>query len=365
MVLSIGDSVDTKEHDVTMSQTQRHLLEQVTGLIDHGQNLQVDIPFDTGLFTLEAEQLAAIRVLVDQSVSLLDRIGHHFEADLDKSAGPRADSDIAAFSLADIAADISTELATREVADLAFIGRNDLQDMSRELDAARDAESFWRIASAADGALGRVGRALVPIETALREYEGLPPMRRRWEDLDDSLEVRRQYGMLWRTVGRLGNPDDERLPWALAKVAQRIAILRQHAIYPFLRIDDRWSIRKLQTRVLAHLAHGDEADPVAGRRLWSDLVSTFRLLMQINNRQELRDHDRDLVLAGCVEVRRSRQAPTIPNDLLAKLEPLLGRDDTLDQVLLRPKEFRPADCLAPLDRLREELLASSSTALQI
>ncbi len=339
-----------------MSDIRKQLLARVTDLIERNQGVTIQSPVDTGYFSVEPETVRGILDLLTATADLLRDIGAYFETeggagDVDEITA-EDDTDF----LREIGASISTELASREVADLAFMGCSEILDIHRELKAAAEAQSFWRIVAHADAGMGRAARALVPIESAMREYEGLPAMRRRWENLDDSLEIRRQYGMLWRAVQRAGNPSDDELPAALRKIGHRVAILRRLKIYPLLRIDDRLSIRKLQKRVFAFLDHPDEVD---GRSLWRDLVAFFGLLRQVNNRHELCEHDRQLVLSVHYELaKRTAPRDRLPAETLERLDPLLGRDDELDRILRQPGEVRPRDCLAVLERLRDELLGA-------
>ena len=150
----------------------------------------------------------------------------------------------------------------------------------------------------------------------------------------------------------------------LTSFAKRLAHLRQLPIYPFLRIDDRLELRRLQKQTLAHLALGSGAGSFEGRSLWCEVRAALDRLMRINDRQELREHDRDLVVRGFREIQESRYANIIPGAVLERLEPLIGRDEALDRVLLDPDDHCPADCLAPLDRLRNDLLASSSSSFR-
>lgn len=342
-----------------MSQERQKLLARVTGLIERSARMSFAVPADTGHIALDHGRVAGVLEFLDDTAALLRDIGVYFEERLEThDLGEVAAGDDTDF-LKQIGAGISTELAAREVADLAFMGRSEILEIRRELAAAIAEDSLWKIAAHADAGRGRAVRALVPVESAIREYEGMPAMRRRWENLEDSLEIRRQYAMLWRAVLRAGEPEGEELEPALRKIANRIAILRHLKIYPLLRIDDRLSIRKLQKRILEQLEGGDE---LTGRRLWSDVVAFFSLLMQVNRRQELREHDRQVVLAVHHELSRGAyQGDRIPSQTLERLESLWGRDAELDQVLLRPAKHRPRDCLAPLERLKQELQRTKST----
>lgn len=336
-----------------MPEIRKQLLERVTALIERSQEVIISTPEDTGYFSVDPVVVRRVQDLFSCSAELLGEIGDYFEGQV---AAPHVDEIDAAGEtdfLREIGASISTELATRELADLAFMGSREVLEISRQLSRALGEHHFWKVVAHADAGIGRVRRALIPIESAMREFEGLPPKRRRWENLEDSLEIRRQYGMLWRAAQRAGNPLGEELVSAIRKIGQRIAILRRLKIYPFLRVDDRLAIRRVQKRIFTYLEQPREE---AGRRLWTDLVAFFGLLRQINHRQELCEHDRRVVLGVHYELsRKVTAAGPIPPEVLERLDPLLGRDDELDQVLLQPAGRRCRDCLESLTRLKEEL----------
>ncbi len=347
-----------------MFQERQRLLGRVTAMIERGDSLSVDLPVDTGHFFVDPEVVRRLLALLEEVAELLSDISAYFESeegingtDVMTSAG-----DEMSF-LREIGAGISSALAAREVADLALMGRTDLFGIRRQLTGAVESDNFWKIASATDAALSRTGRALIPIESAIRESEELPPLRRRWEDLEDSLEIRRQYAMLWRAVLRAGQPRGEQLRRALRKIGQRIAVLRHHHIYPFLRIEDRLAIRELQKRLHAHLG---PAGAESGETLWTEVVTFFRLLMRVNERQELREHDREIVLASYHELAQRRTpGEKLPRELEERLDFLLGRDNDLDRLLLDPAEHRIGDFLEPLRRLSQALLKDSPTAISM
>jgi hypothetical protein len=359
-----------------MPEAHSELLSRVTALIERSESLGVDLPADTGYFEVDPKLIHNILCLLREAIELLGEIGGYFEAGGGKP-DPTDDASNDGDFLRDIGLSISSELATRELADLALMGRSELRDLHGRLELASTQKNFWNLASTADTCVGRIGRALIPLESAMRDYEDLPPKRRRWEDLDDSLEIRRQYGMLWRTVLRAGDSREDQLPGALRRVAQRIAVLRQHTIYPFLRIDDRLSIRKLQKRIGTCLdregldresldREGLDREDESPRRLWNDVVSSFRLLMQINQRHEIQEHDRELVLSTYCDLSRRRgKGERIPYEILSRVDSLLGRDDDLDQLLLRPESHTLKDGLAVLGRMSQELLRDSPSLMTL
>jgi len=345
-----------------MPETRKKLLQQVTARIERSHEVVIAATEDTGYFSVDPAAVGRVRELFSGSAELLREIGVYFEEQVDAPDLDEIDAGDDTGFLREIGASISTELATRELADLAFMGCREILDILRHLDRAVAEHNFWKVVAHADAGIGRVRRALIPIESAMREFEGLPAKRRRWENLEDSLEIRRQYGMLWRAARRAGDPHGSELFVAARKIGQRIAILRRLKIYPFLRIDDRLAIRRLQKRIFAFLeAPRDQA----GRRLWDDLVGFFGLLRQVNNRQELCEHDRRVVLTVHYQLsRKVAGADSIPAEILESLDPLLGRDDELDHVLLRPADHCCRDCLGALARLKDELAQTEAAVSQ-
>lgn len=347
--------------------TTKELLHDVTSLIQRSMSDQLNVPEDTGTLSLEEDLVAKVLELVEMTTALLERVMERYEGKSSAESGEegadavKIEVDDDTDFLKEIGARISAELACREVADVAFFGRNQVLESLDALQRALDQRSIWKIASHADTAQRRAGKALIAVESAIREYEGLPARERHWEEIEDTIEIRRLYGQFRRTVLRGGEPEDlPALRTHLRQMARRIAILRDLKIYPFLRIDDRLQIRSLQKRIQGWL-DSDELDEESGRRLWNDLVSFSRLLMQINNRETLREHDRRLVNKVCYQLFLNPSAPaTIPAETLLALETLLGRDDDLDHLLLQPTPAQPQAWRAPLLRLQRELSQSFS-----
>lgn len=341
----------------TLTDSKQVLMDRASALLDLARDTDFVIPDDTGYFSIEDNLVRQVRSLVRETADLMRDVMDCYDAEAashvpDETAAA-GDEDF----LREIGAQISAQMAVEEVSGLAFVSRGQLLDTLKALDHALAARELWTVASHVDAGLRRAGRALVAIESAIRECEGLPAVYRTWQNVDDSLEVRRIYSEFRRAV--LSGDDDreldgDELTERLHDAARHIAELRRRDIYPYLRIDDRLQIRRLQKRI-----HGwidGDADAAAGARLWSDLVAFARLLAQVNHRQEVREHDR-LAVNGFY--RRFFEQGEVPErltaDQLSWLEPLLGLDDELDRILLGPESHRGADLRSPLERLRREI----------
>lgn len=350
------------DHETAMN--PKALLERVTAQIDRSQGVQIMVPHDTGCISLGDDFLHGIDTLLEESIELMQEVVVCYEAKTGKTAPVAAGGgDDPEAGLMEIGAQIASELATREIADLAFFGRRQLVDARGNLQRARDRQrsrerdNVWEIISHADTGLRRMGKALIALESAMREYEGLAPIERHWEDLEDALEIRRTYGQFRRAILRGGEELGPAGPAGqLRNAARRIAILRDRKIYPYLRIDDRRQIRSFQKQIAAWLERTDEAADEDGGRLWQDLVAFSRLLTQVNHREELREHDRELVARTIYRLFTHRPPPSeMPAEVLASLDSLFGRDDQLDQMLLQPHAHPPADWREPLMRIQTQL----------
>lgn len=352
-----------------LSTHKQELLSSVGQLIEQTQGTDLVLPEDSGVFSIEDDLVKQVRSLVRQTAELMLEIMECYDAE----AAGTAPSDISATDISatddeaflkEIGAQISSQMAVEEVSGLAFVSRGQLLDMQTAIDDAVASRHTWKVAAQTDTGLRRAGRALVAIESAIRECEGLPVEYRQWQNLDDSLEVRRIYGELRRSIMEEAGDDpetltDDEIPGALQHAAVSLAKLRSLEIYPFLRIDDRLQIRRLQKRILKWLEHGDEGSE-NGASLWSDLLGFTHLLAQVNHRQEIREHDR-LAVNGLF--RRLFEdgdvgpltPETLTGGLLTLLEPLLGRDDDLDHIILNPNEHNGLDLRSPLERLQKEL----------
>ncbi|MEM6457716.1 MAG: hypothetical protein AAF772_21685, partial [Acidobacteriota bacterium] len=104
------------------------------------------------------------------------------------------------------------------------------------------------------------------------------------------------------------------------------------------------------------------SDSQEGRRIWGDLVGFARLLVQINNREELREHDRRLIRELLDSFFNAIELPDhVPDDILAALQKLVGCDDELDQLLARPSLHPPERFHRPLSRILRNLERQQET----
>ncbi|MEM8998559.1 MAG: hypothetical protein AAGF23_27480, partial [Acidobacteriota bacterium] len=300
------------------------LLTRFSEHIEGGQKLKIVVPQDTGFFTLDPALVDGILALLAETVATMRAVTETFE-----DAAPERGR---------------STLSPQEVADLAFVCRTELVELEKSLRQAAAAKNLWKTAAEADRAVARAIRAMIPIEGALLEYAGREPIERKWFDLDDALGIRRHFVDFWLECKRRGNPAAGlALRAAFDAFSARIADLRQDALYPYLRIDDRLQIRSLQKRILAEVEKDPQCTGLEARRLWQDLVGFFDLLMHIQRREELREHDRLLVGRISRQLHDLQRAPErLPEETHDQLRSLASLEPSLDVLLVREQPGRSA-----------------------
>jgi len=327
--------------------SKQELLDRLVHLFEENRRVTFVVPEDTGYFSLDPNLLQKVRTMLRETVEVMSGIMDAYDPD-----GHIADSledthDDHEF-FREIGAEIASHMAMQEVSGLAFVSRGQLYDILDGLERAVDGQKMWKAAALIDAALRRLGRSLVAVETSIRQCEGLPPTSRTWFDLDDALETRNLYSLFRHSIL---DSESKTLEERLANASRRLAAMREHELYPYLRIDDRLEVRRLQKRILTWRAGAASAED--GERLWQDLSGFAKLLAQINQREELREHDR-VAVEGIYRMffESGLGSVVLGPRHLEVLEPLFGCEDDLDAILLHPEGRWTEDLKEPLERLR-------------
>lgn len=214
------------------------------------------------------------------------------------------------------------------IADRAFIAVTELRQHRQRLAAQRPTMAPQEIISCCGSALRAVKKCLYAVEPFLCKLENhaplLPPR------LATSLAVRRHYQKLWAFALSLGEVEEKSVRRALRGAGTRIAILIGNDVYNLLREDDRFRLRDLQTRILGWLS--GEEEPLAALRIWQDFALFVEMLRQINLREELIEHDREVLQDVAVRLSeaKTQEAPSAAREALRAL---VGLDDELDRLL--------------------------------
>lgn len=191
---------------------------------------------------------------------------------------------------------MSREDGIPKITSLAFVARMGLRMRGQSLSRLDPSHPRWEILSAASGALREVIKALGAVDAAICQFEGMPVDTSHLAgELERSLRTRDAYLSFRRDVLGGGPPEPADVDRRLRLAAASIAKLVGREIYPHLRISDRAMLRSIQARIRAFLASpkvtGEER-AAEGLRLYQDLASLADLMMGVNRRAELLEHDR-------------------------------------------------------------------------
>ena len=310
------------------------------------EELDVRVPEDSALIGLAADLVPKVTRLLRDGITLTRAVETAYDPkSTDVPRPPDGDT------LTHIGLMISAELAARDLNDVAYFARSELSAALERLEhAATRAGGELTLASSCEAGLRCLRKALVSVESALYEFEGRETPRRQWYDVELSLQIRKLYWNLRRETGFAGS-DGAGYESRLRRVLYRVVAFRELSVYPFLRVDDRVQLRSLLKRILDWL-NGHARDPDEARRVWVDLQSFAELLVQVSHRQELQDHDREMLLRLRGQIVRG--ADSLSNTTLDEMQRLLGLDGELDDLIANRISFAEA-WREPLERLLERL----------
>ena len=320
-------------------------------LIRQVESVDVRVPEDSALIGLAADLVPKVTRQLREGVELLGDVEQFYDPSSQSPPARSPEMD----SLLHIGQMISAEFAARDLSDLVFFARTELRAaLDRMLESATRDATQLTLASNCEYSLRCLRKALVSVESSLYEFEGQRAPARQWFDVELSLQIRKLYWNLRRETelaGRGGQSLEEKL----RKVLYRVVAFRELSVYPFLRVDDRVHLRHLLKRILDWL-NGSDRDPTEGRRIWEDLSGFAEILVQVSHRQELQDHDRDLLDRIHRLLFRRHDLTKMPPAIWNQLDNLLGLDEELDE-LISTRQDALDPWRVPLERVLDRLSA--------
>lgn len=228
---------------------------------------------------------------------------------------------------------------TRErIVDVIVLGQIELGNKRVALAAVQSRQDSWAIVDALASARRRTLKVLVALVHSICAHHGIEcPFASHQTELEISLEVRRVYTRFRRIVAQIPEPRTEEVGQRLREAGILLAKLIGRDAYEHMRTCDRREIWAVQRRVLDWLRTANPS-PRHGVRIWQDFAALAGVLVQINHRTELREHD----LAVASRLHRALAAgdgaAPIGAALLDELGRLYGRDDELDAMMLASSE---------------------------
>lgn len=219
----------------------------------------------------------------------------------------------------------------QRVADVAFMARWELERKRGLLTAAATRKHGWALLSECCSTRRRVLKATSGVERVLSDVEGQASV------FDDLYRTERQIAVETRAayyvfVSDLAKAERDAGDRDVARVIRLagtgIARIIGRDIYDDLRIEDRMEIRSLQDRLFAWLREG--TDDRGAQRLMGDIRAFASLIMQVNRRPALIEHDRHVLnkLAAALRMPGTDKCAFYP-----VLKTLRGRDEQIDRLI--------------------------------
>ncbi len=226
------------------------------------------------------------------------------------------------------------------IVDLTAMARMEMQQQKRDLSnliARRDSDN-WRLIWICSIASGRLVKAVAAIGLALCQHENIPNQfdQHYLSERHQGLSVRKAYGKFRHIILGGPEPDEFDVQNRLQTAAGAFAKLVGHSVYEYTRVTDRIQFRKLQWQTISWLRGKDGFNAQAGLKLWQDLMAFTQLLSGINNRAEIREHDRTVLDQIHKVLYAGDAAGRVPEVTMAMLRSLEGLDDELDKLLSQP-----------------------------
>ncbi|MBS2032480.1 MAG: hypothetical protein JST54_31580 [Deltaproteobacteria bacterium] len=244
-----------------------------------------------------------------------------------------------------------------EVADLSFMARLELLAHQQQLETLQLAVDAVQLVSECGSSKRSLLRSTFAVDRALCLLEGL-----RFEggdlgafELQLGLRVRAEYARFRRDLLVLGQPELNNVAKHLELAGKRLGGLIDGDLFDEFRLDDRLMIHRLLGRVQAWLDGTDGRDTKSGLRLWQDLSGFVSLLVQVNHRTELVEHDRAVVRDALQKLFGGKPRTSVPPEVWAQLEKLYGRDDGVDGMLDAGLGQFAVEWREPLERLEASL----------
>lgn len=239
----------------------------------------------------------------------------------------------------------------QRVADASFMARWELHRKRGAVLRASQRDDARGILAECCSARRRVLKATSGVERVLSQVEGRPSVFEGLYRTERQLAVDTRAAYL-AFVSRLRSEDLARMEVerGIRLAGTGVAKLVGRDVYQELRVEDRLEIRKLQRRLVEWLL--GPHDEQAGRRLLGDVSAFASLLMEVNRRPALVEHDRERLerLRAALHGRPEDEA-----ELRRELAALRGRDPDLDDLIELRIELRPELWGATVSRVLDRL----------
>ena len=327
-------------------ETARSLLERVVSLISAAEDVDTR-RFESSVEVVIREVLVpALEDVLDQAMCTLTAVFEHYE-DRER-AGGEAPDEIKSDDFSCYVDELMRTASSRErIADVAMIARMELSRRRERLQRLSERAGAWEIIAVAASVRRRILKSATALQRAICLHEGVD-CHNSWfrTELERSLEVRRVYALFRRRLELERPPSPEQVYSRLRLAGTSLAILIGSDIYESLRVSDRRMIRELQSKIIAWLrgaSEGGRHPARAGAQIWHDVAAFANLLMQVNNRAELLEHDRAALTRVAGRLASGCSGVELPAELLGPLEGIAARDGQLEELVLAARAGTPPE----------------------
>lgn len=305
------------------------LLQRIEALLAEVQTIDVRLAEGAPAEAIRADLVPALDQALSAAMTLQDDARRMYPEDTALTPSRADDSGI--FALQIDRAMLGD--GRSRIVDVLVLGRLELVARSAALARLHAGSDPWCLIDACASARRKILKVLSALAHAICSYHGIAdPSGWHRSELEISLAIRREYTRFRRAITPIPEPAPEDVRRRLREAGTLLAKLIGKDIYHYLRTTDRRQIRAVQERILDWLRARDPPTR-HGVRIWQDFTALAGLLVQVNLRAELRDHD----FTAASDVWRTIGAgdPEAPigADALARLARLFGRDDELDAML--------------------------------
>jgi hypothetical protein len=302
---------------------------------------------------VRAEMVPSLQRALEVAIGTLGEVLEHYDTPpSDDSLGDAGDSGVFHMTLDDIVEDQPTNPRQR-VADLAFMARWELVRKREAILAALAQDDGWRLIEECCSTRRRIIKAASGVERVIAELEVQPSLFANLylNEQQRAVQTRTAYHVFLVGVRAASSQWAQRdLHRCMRLIGTGIAQLIGRPIYEELRIEDRRMIRAVQARLVDWLR--GQHDELEGRRLVSEIESAAELLMGVNRRPALIEHDCELLEKLIAAVQ---QPATHKASFYVRLMALRGRDPALDRHIERHCDLVPEHWLGLATSLLEQL----------
>jgi hypothetical protein len=248
--------------------------------------------------------------------------------------------------------------ALRDLVDLAYITGWTLHRKRADLLDARAAGDAVKLAGGCASARRAVLKSAVAIERAIAAATSVRSDLSHLvaADLERGLRTRAMYHAFRAAIRPDDPPDEATIERRLRAAFAALSRVCEDRHEGDLRLHDRLLFHQRRRDIAAclvlrsKLATTPDGSSDALRR-WKDVAMFAECLRMVSHRPELRDHDERLARAALESLAWQRDDDALDEAAVAALAPLLGRDDSLDELLLTPRPRLVSELRGALERL--------------